>query len=135
MPLGGLSTLLGDLVRPLHGGFAGAQPDLPGVVAQPAAQDVAGVVAVVPVPVPVVDDPEGDGLVVALAELGQQLRVRGTVPGPGLFDQAVGLPEDLDDVSAPGLQAARPELGDRAAAPYDVLAALLDPASWGRRSW
>jgi hypothetical protein len=67
VPLGGLGAALGDVVRPLDGGLAGEQPDLAGVVAQPAAEDVAGVVAVVPVPQPVVDDPEGDGLVVALA--------------------------------------------------------------------
>jgi hypothetical protein len=34
-------------------------------------------VTVVPVPQPVVRDPEGDGLVVALAQLRQQLRVHG----------------------------------------------------------
>ena len=67
VPLGGLGAALGDVVRPLDGGLAGEQPDLAGVVAQPAAEDVARVVAVVPVPQPVVDDPEGDGLVVALA--------------------------------------------------------------------
>jgi hypothetical protein len=41
-------------------------------------------------------------------------------------DGPVRLAEDLDDVGGPGLQAARPELRDRAASPDDVLAALLD---------
>ena len=72
-------------------------------------------VAVVPVPVPVVGDPEGDGLVVALAQLGQQLRVQCRVaPGAGVLDGLVRLAEDVDDVASPGLQAARAQLGDRA---------------------
>ena len=67
MPFGGLDGLLGAVVRPLDAGLAGEQPDLIGVVAQPAAGRVSGVVAVVPVPVPVVGDAEGGGLVIALA--------------------------------------------------------------------
>ena len=110
VPLGGLGALLGDVAGPVHAGFAGEQPYLGRVVAQPAARDVAGVVAVVPVPVPVMRDPEGGGLVVALAELCQQLRVRGTGPGLGPFCQAMGFAEDLDDVCGPGLQAVRPQL-------------------------
>src|ERR1039457_3269270 len=52
---------------------------------QPAAQGVAGVVPVVPVPQPVMGDPEGGGLVVALAQLFQLFGVQGGVPaGAGL---------------------------------------------------
>jgi hypothetical protein len=65
------------------------------------------VVPVVPVPQPVVDDPEGGGLVVALAELVQHVRVRGcTAAGTGVLDGLIGLAEDRDDVTSPGLQAA-----------------------------
>ena len=81
-----------------------------------------------PVPVPVVGDAEVDGVVVALAELGQQLGVQGRVAlGQGFLDGMVGFAEDLDDVGGPGLQGAGAEFGDRAAAADDVLAALLDP--------
>src|SRR5262249_47269853 len=96
VPLGGFGASVGGIVGPLDGGLAGEQPDLAGVVAQPAAEGVPGVVAVVPVPQPVVGDSEGDSLVVALAELGQQLRIAGLAPGPGLFGQAVGFAQDLD---------------------------------------
>jgi len=116
VPFGGLGALLAGVVRPVDGGLAGEQPDLAGVVAQPAAERVAGVVAVVPVAVPVVGDPEGGGLVVALAELGQQLRVRGGLAsGPGLGGRLMGFAEDLDHIAGPRLQAAGAQLGDRAA--------------------
>jgi hypothetical protein len=80
------------------------------------------VVAVVPVPVPVVRDPEGDGLVVAPVQLRQKLRIEGGIaPGQRLLDRLVRLAEDLDDVAGPGLQAAGTEPGDRAAPADDVL--------------
>ena len=63
---GGFGAALGDVGRPVHGEIAGEQEDLLFVAAQPAAQRVAGVVPLVPVPQPVVDDAEGGGLVVAL---------------------------------------------------------------------
>ena len=92
MPFGGLDGLLGAVVRPLDAGLAGEQPDLIGVVAQPAAERVAGVVAVVPVPVPVVGDAEGGGLVIALAQLRQKLRVqRRIAPGQGFLARPGGL--------------------------------------------
>ena len=43
--LGGFGAALGDVVRPVHGEVAGEQEDLLLVLAQPAAQRVAGVVA------------------------------------------------------------------------------------------
>jgi hypothetical protein len=67
--LGGFRAALRDIVRPVHGEVAGEQEDLLLVVAQLAAQRVAGVVSLVPVPQPVVGDAEGDGVVAALAEL------------------------------------------------------------------
>jgi hypothetical protein len=80
------------------------------------------VVAVVPVPVPVAGDAEGDGLVVALAELCRQLGVQGRVPpGQGFLDGMAGFAGDLDDAGGPGLQAAGAELGDCAGAADDVL--------------
>ena len=79
-------------------------------------------VALVPVPVPVMRDPEGDGLVVALPQLGQQLLIqRRVAPGQRVVDGLVRLPEDLDDISGPRLQAAWSQLGDGAAAADDVL--------------
>ena len=60
-----------------------------------------------PVPQPVVDDPEGGGLVVALAELIQRFRIRrGAAAGAGVFHGLVRLVQDGDDVAGPGLQAA-----------------------------
>ena len=44
--LGGLGAALGYVVRPVHGEVAGEQEDLLLVVAQPAAERVAGVVPV-----------------------------------------------------------------------------------------
>jgi hypothetical protein len=79
-------------------------------------------VAGVPVPQPVVDDPEGHGLVIALAQLRQEFRVKRRIsPGQGRFDGLMGFAEDLDHVRGPGLQAARAEPGDGAGAADDVL--------------
>jgi hypothetical protein len=83
---------LGAVAGPLDGEFAGEQPDLLLVLLQPAAQSVAGVVPVMPVPQPVMGDPEGGGLVVALAELVQQVRVEGgAAAGAGVLDGLMGL--------------------------------------------
>ena len=79
-----------------------------------------------PVPVPVVGDPEGDGLVVARAQVLDDLRAGRLAAGPGVFTGQVGLAEDDDHLFCPGLEAAGAELGDRAAASYDVSRALLD---------
>jgi hypothetical protein len=68
--------LLGDVVRPLDRWLGGEQPDLAGVLFEPGAEDEPGVVAVVPVPVPVVRDPELGPLVVTLAEPPDELLVR-----------------------------------------------------------
>ncbi|MGH3193470.1 MAG: hypothetical protein ACRDOL_40690 [Streptosporangiaceae bacterium] len=122
MPFGGLDGLLGAVVRPVDGELLSEQEDLIGVVAQPAAERVAGVVAVVPVPVPVAVDAEGGGLVVAPAQLREKLRIqRRVAPGQGFFDGLAGFAQDVDDVGGPGLQAAGSEFGDRAAAADDVL--------------
>jgi hypothetical protein len=65
MSLGGLDAAFGGVGGPVDGEVGGEQPDLVGVLGQPGREGVAGVVAVVPVPVPVVDDADGDGGVVA----------------------------------------------------------------------
>jgi hypothetical protein len=98
------------------------------VVAQPAAEGVAGVVAAaVPVPQPVEGDPEGDGLVVPVPQFFEQVRVDGGLAaGPGVLDGGVRLAEDGDHVAGPGLRPAGTQFGDGAASPDDVLAALLD---------
>ena len=120
--LGGFGAALGDVGRPVRGEVAGEQEDLLLVVAQPAAQRVAGVVPLVPVAQPVVDDAEGGGLVVALAELVQQVRVEGgAAAGACVLDGLMGLAQDGDDVAGPGLQAAGAELDDRPASPDYVL--------------
>jgi hypothetical protein len=131
---GGFGAALGDVGRPVHGEVAGELEDLLFVVAQPAAQRVAGVVSVLPVPQPVVDDPEGGGLVVALAELVQQVRVQGSAAaGAGVTDGLVCLAQYGDDVAGPGLQAAGAELDDCPASPDYVLAALLDSGQPGEK--
>src|SRR6266403_2132579 len=129
--LGGLGAALGDVGGPVHGEIAGEQEDLLLVAAQPAAQRVAGVVPVLPVPQPVVDDPEGGGLVVALAELVQQVRAEGGAAAGA--DGLVRFAQDRDDLAGPGLQAAGAELGDRPASPDYVLAALLDAGQPGEK--
>ena len=104
------------------------------VLAQPAAEHVAGVVPVaVPVPQTVVDDPGGNGVVVAFPQVLEQGRIEGWLSArPGVFHGLVRLAQDRDHVRGLGLQAAGPEPGDGAAAADDVLAALLDPGELAR---
>jgi hypothetical protein len=84
-------------------------------------------VPVVPVPQPVVDDPGPDGLVVAFPQVIEQSRVQaGAAAGAGLVHGLVRLAQDCDHVGGRGLQAARAELRDGAAAADDVGAVLLD---------
>ena len=60
------------------------------------------------------DDPGGDGLVVAFPQVIEDLRVQGGVAaGAGVFDGLVRLAQDRDDVAGPGLQPAGAELGQR----------------------
>src|SRR5258705_9737787 len=121
--LGGFGAALRDVGRPVRGEVAGEQEDLLLVLAQPAAQRVAGVVPALPVPQPVMDDPEGGGLVVALAELARQVRAEGgAAAGTGLFHGLVRLAQDGDDVAGPGLQPAGAELDDGPASADDGLA-------------
>ena len=101
VPLSGFGSLFGDVVRPLDGGVNREQPHLGGAAVQPGAERVAGVIAVVPVPVPVVRDPEADGLVVAGAQVRDDLRVGRLAAGPGVLAGQVRLAEDDDHVSGP----------------------------------
>src|SRR5262249_2882760 len=118
--LGGLGAPLRDVVRPVRAEVAGEQPDLLFVVPQPAGEAVAGVIAVVPVPEPVVDDAVRDGLVVAFPQVTEYLRVQaGVAAGAGVRYCPVRLAQDGDDLPCPGLEAARPEAGDGAAAADD----------------
>ena len=99
---------LGAVAGPLDGEFAGEQP--------------------------VVGDPEGGGLVVALAQLGQLPGVQGGVPaGAGFLHRLVRLAQDADRVGGPGLQAAGAELRGGAAPADDVLAALLHAGQPGQQ--
>jgi hypothetical protein len=82
--LRGFRAALGHVIRPAHGEVPGEQEDLFLVVAQPAGERVAGVASFVPVPEPVVDVPGFRGLVVAFAQVIEDLRVeRGAAAGAG----------------------------------------------------
>ena len=131
VPLSGFGSLFGDVVRPLDRGLAGEQPHLVRVAAQPGAECVAGVVAVMPVPVPVMGDPGRDGLVVTLAQLAELLLIGWLAAGPCVLAGQVRLTEGDDHVGGPGLQAAGAEFADRAAAADDVRGALLDTRQIG----
>ena len=70
-------SALRDVIRPADGEDAGEQEDLFPVIAQPGAEGVPGVVpATVPVPQPVVDDPGGNGGVVAFQKVIECLLVQ-----------------------------------------------------------
>ena len=106
--LGGFRAALRDVGRPVHGEVAGEQEDLLLILAQPAAQRVAGMVPLVPVPQPVMGDAERGGLVVALAELVQQVRAEGgAAASAGVFDGLVRLAQDGDDRRRPRTAARR----------------------------
>ena len=92
MPFRAFDGPLGADAGPLDGELAGEQPDLLLVLLQPAAEGVAGVVPVVPVPQPVMGDPKGGGLVVALAQLLQLFGVQGGVPAGAGFPPRPGAP-------------------------------------------
>ena len=92
MPFRAFDGPLGAAAGPLDGELAGEQPGLLLVRLQPAAEGVGGVVPVVPVPQPVVGDPEGGGLVVALAQLDRLPGVQGGVSaGAGFLHRLVRL--------------------------------------------
>ena len=92
------------------------------VLLQPAAERVARVVSVVPVPVPVMRDPELGGLVVTLTQLRQKLHVDGRIaPGQGVFGRLVllrspSITSAAQDCRLPGRPGARERGGSRA--PY-----------------
>src|SRR5258707_9107964 len=133
MALGGPGAALGDIIRPAHSEFAGEQEDLFLIAAQPAAQRVAGVVPVVPVPQPVVDDPGRDRAVVAFTQVIEELLVQGGVPaGAGGLDGLMSVAQDRDDVAGPVLQAAGAEFRDRTASADHGLSALLDAGQPGQ---
>src|SRR3954452_17553533 len=64
---GGFDAAFGGVGGPVDVEVFGEVPDLFGVAGEPGGQGVAGVVAVVPVAVPVVDGSAGDGFVVAVS--------------------------------------------------------------------
>jgi len=102
--LGAVEHLLAGVVRPWRGEDRGEQPDLVGFGDQAPGQGVAGMVALVPVAVPVGDLSPVHRLVVAGPYLGQQGRVQVIgVVGFGLLDCGVGLAQHLLHVSGPPL--------------------------------
>jgi hypothetical protein len=89
------------------------------------------VLAVVPVAVPVGDLSPVHGLVVALAQAGEQLGVEGVLPGGDrILDRTAGFFEDLADVAGPALPV-RVQGVDAVEVAEDVLAALLHPGELG----
>jgi hypothetical protein len=77
-----------DVIRPAHGELAGEQEDLLLMASQPGPEGVSGVVTVVQVPQPVVDDPRGDRSVVASVQVIEYLLVKGGVPAGGAASTA-----------------------------------------------
>jgi hypothetical protein len=101
MPLGCFRSALAGIVRPVDAEVAGEQEDLLFIAAQPGAEGVAGVVPVVPVAQPVVDDPGRDRGVVAFPQACEDLRVQGrAAAGAGFLDRLVRLAQDRDDVAS-----------------------------------
>ena len=77
--------------------------------------------AAVPVPQPVVDDPGGDGGVVAFPQVTEDLLVQGGVrAGARGLDGLMSVAQDRDDVPGPVLDAAGAELRDCPAPAYHV---------------
>ena len=90
MSFGGFDAAFGGVRGPVDVEVAGEVPDLLGIRGEPGGQGVGGVVAGVPVAVPVVDDSGLDGGVVAVAQLGEQAGVqRDLVVGLGGLDCGV----------------------------------------------
>ena len=105
MAFGGFDAAFGGVGGPFDFEVAGEVPDLVGVDLQPGGELETGVVAVtVPVPVLVVDDPGGHGLVEPFPQPGEQVGVQGGLAaGLGGLDRVVGLGEGLGDLAGPGL--------------------------------
>ncbi|MFN2497312.1 MAG: hypothetical protein ABR608_15645 [Pseudonocardiaceae bacterium] len=98
----GFEGLLAGVVGPGHGEVAGEGPDLFGLVAQVGGEVVSGVVAACPVAVAVGGDGPTDRLVVAAAQLGEQLGVELVVTGSlGGGGCGGGLTQHGDDVAGP----------------------------------
>ena len=103
----GFRAALGHVIRPADGEDSGEQEGLLLIVPQPGTEGVSGVVPVMPVPEPVVDDPRGHRGVVAFQQVIEDLLVQGGVPAStGGLDGLMSLAEDRDDVPGPVLRAA-----------------------------
>jgi hypothetical protein len=75
---------------------------LVGLVVEAFGEVVSGVVALGPVAVPVGSNPPPDSLVVALAQVGEQLGIEViALVGAGLGDRGGGLAEHGDDLASP----------------------------------
>ena len=107
------------------------------VLAQPAAERVAGMVPVtVPVPQPVMDDPGGNGVVVAFPQSLEQGRGQGGLAAAaGVVDGLVCLAQDGDHVGGPGLQAAGSSLDTARHRRMTCWQHCWIPASWPDSCW
>jgi hypothetical protein len=125
-----------DIIRPVDAEVAGEQEDLLLIAAQPGTEPVAGVVPVVPVPQPVVDDPCLHGGVVAFPQVIEELRVQaGVAAGAGLLDGVVRLVEDGDDVPGPRTGARQGRVSSRRGMCGSRAQHCWMPASRNRRCW
>jgi len=79
-------------------------PYLGGLAFQPPGEDKAGVVSLVPGPGQAGRDPEGDGLVVAVAQPGQQSGIQFSLAGaPGGLDCGGGRAQGVAGLPGPDL--------------------------------
>jgi hypothetical protein len=101
---GAFEGLLAGVVCPGHGKILGESPDLVGLVVEACGEVVSGVVALGPVAVSVGGDSPPDCVVVASAQLSEELGVKlVALLSDGLGDRGSGLAKHRDDVCGPFL--------------------------------
>src|ERR687893_1838800 len=127
VPLWASKCLLGRIIGPRDFEVLREQPDLLGLVLEPLGECEAGMVAFVPVPMPVCGDAPRDGRVVTLTQSSQQLWVELVgADGSGLLDSLRRVLQYLDDRVGPVLPV-RVQLQDALAVSDEVSYALLHP--------
>jgi hypothetical protein len=104
MWFGAFEGLFAGVVRPGHGEVAGEGPDLVGFVVEAGGEVVSGVVALGSVAVAVGGDAPPDCVVVAFAQVGEELGGEVVAPvGGGVGDRGGGFAEHGADVCGPVL--------------------------------
>lgn len=118
--------LFGSVVRPGDLEVVREQPELFGLVLEAPGEGVAGVIACVPVAVPVGGDAPFDGLVLASPQVGQEVGSQLVgAGGAGCVDSLGGRAQHSDDLAGPVLPA-RVQFQHALAVADDVAAALLN---------